>query len=70
MKFWQYLVLPITKKTLLEGFEERVNPHDPIASPKGWHGEDSTTTSYVQFFPLTLTVLHPYLQRQQPVQFL
>ncbi|KAJ7210611.1 Fungalysin metallopeptidase-domain-containing protein [Mycena rebaudengoi] len=40
-----YLVLPITKKTLLEGFEERVNPHDPIASPKGWHGEDSTTTS-------------------------
>ncbi|KAJ7233645.1 Fungalysin metallopeptidase-domain-containing protein [Mycena rebaudengoi] len=40
-----YLVLSITKKTLLEGFEERVNPHDPIASPKGWHGEDSATTS-------------------------
>ncbi|KAG6852549.1 hypothetical protein C0991_010991, partial [Blastosporella zonata] len=37
-----YLVLPITKEILTQGFETVVDPQDPLASPKGWHTVGST----------------------------
>ncbi|KAJ7663453.1 Fungalysin metallopeptidase-domain-containing protein [Mycena rosella] len=40
-----YLVLPITKETLLEGFETVVDPADPLASPDGWHSDGTTNTT-------------------------
>ncbi|KAJ7282429.1 Fungalysin metallopeptidase-domain-containing protein [Mycena rebaudengoi] len=43
-----YLVLPIMKETVPEGFEERIDPQDLVASPNGWHttaDENSTFTS-------------------------
>ncbi|KAJ7642499.1 Fungalysin metallopeptidase-domain-containing protein [Mycena polygramma] len=43
-----YLVLPITKEVLTQGFETLVDPEDLDASPKGWHWtgtKDSTTTT-------------------------
>ncbi|KAJ7918189.1 Fungalysin metallopeptidase-domain-containing protein [Mycena leptocephala] len=43
-----YLVLPITKEILTEGFETLVDPENLNASPKGWHWtgtKDSTTTT-------------------------
>ncbi|KAF9460264.1 Fungalysin metallopeptidase-domain-containing protein [Collybia nuda] len=32
-----YLVLPITKQNLTQGFETLTNPYDAISSPNGWH---------------------------------
>ncbi|KAJ6556321.1 Fungalysin metallopeptidase-domain-containing protein [Mycena capillaripes] len=40
-----YHVLPITKETLLQGFEDVVDPADPLASPDGWHSDGTTTTT-------------------------
>ncbi|KAJ6571056.1 Fungalysin metallopeptidase-domain-containing protein [Mycena capillaripes] len=43
-----YLVLPITKEVLTQGFETLVDPEDLDASPKGWHWtgtKNSTTTT-------------------------
>ena len=41
----QYRVLPITKETLLEGFENLVDPQNPAASPDGWHSDGTTSTT-------------------------
>ncbi|KAF8168887.1 hypothetical protein BJ912DRAFT_1001011 [Pholiota molesta] len=43
-----YLVLPIQKETLTDGFQTLVDPADAISSPFGWHstgGANSTTTA-------------------------
>ncbi|KAJ7093323.1 Fungalysin metallopeptidase-domain-containing protein [Mycena belliarum] len=40
-----YLVLPITKETILDGFETVVDPADLAASPNGWHSDGTTTTT-------------------------
>ncbi|KAF9486175.1 hypothetical protein BDN70DRAFT_916399 [Pholiota conissans] len=43
-----YLVLPIQKEILTQGFETLVDPADPLSSPFGWHstgGANSTTTA-------------------------
>ncbi|KAF8156585.1 Fungalysin metallopeptidase-domain-containing protein [Crassisporium funariophilum] len=43
-----YLVLPVQKETLLEGFQILTNPFDPLSSPLGWHSNgtvNSTDTS-------------------------
>ncbi|KAK7055769.1 extracellular metallo proteinase mep [Favolaschia claudopus] len=40
-----YRVLPITKETLLEGFEDVVDPADLEASPLGWHSDGTTNTT-------------------------
>ncbi|KAJ7671777.1 Fungalysin metallopeptidase-domain-containing protein [Mycena rosella] len=43
-----YLVLPITKEILTQGFETLIDPQDVEASPQGWHWDgttNSTTTS-------------------------
>ncbi|TBU26937.1 Fungalysin metallopeptidase-domain-containing protein [Dichomitus squalens] len=40
-----YLVLPITKETLLEGFEVLTDPQNPAASPDGWHSDGTTNTT-------------------------
>ncbi|KAJ7161771.1 Fungalysin metallopeptidase-domain-containing protein [Mycena crocata] len=40
-----YLVLPIWKETLLEGFETVVDPADLEASPLGWHSDGTTNTT-------------------------
>ncbi|KAJ7895017.1 Fungalysin metallopeptidase-domain-containing protein [Mycena leptocephala] len=38
-----YHVLPITKETLLQGFEDVVDPADVEASPFGWHSDGTAT---------------------------
>ncbi|KAI0667557.1 Fungalysin metallopeptidase-domain-containing protein [Trametes maxima] len=40
-----YRVLPITKETLLEGFEVLTDPQNLAASPDGWHSDGTTTTT-------------------------
>ncbi|KAJ6563293.1 Fungalysin metallopeptidase-domain-containing protein [Mycena vulgaris] len=40
-----YLVLPITKETLTQGFETVVDPADALASPDGWHSDGTTNTT-------------------------
>ncbi|KAJ7464297.1 Fungalysin metallopeptidase-domain-containing protein [Mycena galericulata] len=40
-----YLVLPITKEILTEGFETVGDPADPLASPDGWHSDGTTNTT-------------------------
>lgn len=40
-----YLVLPITKETPPEGFENLVDPQNLQASPYGWHNTGSGTDS-------------------------
>ncbi|KAI0641703.1 Fungalysin metallopeptidase-domain-containing protein [Trametes meyenii] len=40
-----YRVLPITKETLLEGFEVLTDPQNIAASPNGWHSIDGVTTT-------------------------
>ncbi|KAJ7787664.1 Fungalysin metallopeptidase-domain-containing protein [Mycena olivaceomarginata] len=40
-----YHVLPITKETLLQGFEDVVDPADLKASPDGWHSDGTTNTT-------------------------
>ncbi|RDX50703.1 hypothetical protein OH76DRAFT_1348486 [Lentinus brumalis] len=40
-----YRVLPITKETLVEGFENLVDPQNTVASPDGWHSDGTTTTT-------------------------
>ncbi|KAJ7676842.1 Fungalysin metallopeptidase-domain-containing protein [Mycena polygramma] len=40
-----YHALPITKETLLEGFEDIVDPADVKASPFGWHSDGTTNTT-------------------------
>ncbi|KAL1942280.1 hypothetical protein VTO73DRAFT_6344 [Trametes versicolor] len=40
-----YLVLPITKEILTEGFEVLTDPQNPAASPDGWHSDGTTTTT-------------------------
>ncbi|KAJ6628602.1 Fungalysin metallopeptidase-domain-containing protein [Mycena sp. CBHHK59/15] len=40
-----YLVLPITKEVLTDGFETLVDPEDLIASPDGWHSDGTTNTT-------------------------
>ena len=58
----QYRVLPITKETLLEGFENLVDPQNPAASPDGWHSDGTTTTTTTSYAThLILTSLAPWL---------
>ncbi|EIW51569.1 uncharacterized protein TRAVEDRAFT_176097 [Trametes versicolor FP-101664 SS1] len=40
-----YLVLPITKEVLTQGFQTVVDPQDTTASPNGWHSDGTTTTT-------------------------
>ncbi|KAJ7723080.1 Fungalysin metallopeptidase-domain-containing protein [Mycena metata] len=40
-----YLVLPIHKETILDGFETLVDPEDLKASPLGWHSDGTTNTT-------------------------
>ncbi|KAJ7252047.1 Fungalysin metallopeptidase-domain-containing protein [Mycena rebaudengoi] len=40
-----YLVLPITKEVLTQGFETLTNPQDTIGDPNGWHSDGTTTTT-------------------------
>ncbi|KAI0047320.1 hypothetical protein FA95DRAFT_1268515 [Auriscalpium vulgare] len=40
-----YHVLPISKETLLQGFEDLVDPQDPEASPDGWHSDGTTANT-------------------------
>ncbi|KAJ7155333.1 Fungalysin metallopeptidase-domain-containing protein [Mycena filopes] len=40
-----YLVLPITKEVLTQGFQTLVDPQDTVASPDGWHSDGTTTTT-------------------------
>ncbi|KAF7375384.1 Extracellular metalloproteinase mep [Mycena sanguinolenta] len=40
-----YRVLPITAETLLDGFEDVVDPADLITSPDGWHSDGTTNTT-------------------------
>ncbi|GLB39380.1 putative fungalysin metallopeptidase (M36) [Lyophyllum shimeji] len=40
-----YLVLPITKEILTEGFETLTDPQDTAASPQGWHSTGTTSTT-------------------------
>ncbi|KXN84348.1 Extracellular metalloproteinase NpI [Leucoagaricus sp. SymC.cos] len=37
-----YLVLPIQKQTLTQGFEMLVDPYDSFSSPLGWHSDGTT----------------------------
>ena len=41
----QYRVLPITKETLLEGFETLTDPANTAASPNGWNSDGTTATT-------------------------
>ncbi|KAJ3558085.1 hypothetical protein NM688_g1120 [Phlebia brevispora] len=38
-----YRALPITEQVLTQGFEDIVDPQDPIASPIGWHNDGRST---------------------------
>ncbi|KAJ7592604.1 Fungalysin metallopeptidase-domain-containing protein [Mycena floridula] len=40
-----YLVLPIQKEILTQGFETLTDPQDTAASPNGWHSDGTTTTT-------------------------
>ncbi|KAF9456503.1 Fungalysin metallopeptidase-domain-containing protein [Collybia nuda] len=40
-----YLVLPITKEILTQGFQTLVDPQDMLASPLGWHSSGTTNTT-------------------------
>ncbi|KAF7348902.1 Extracellular metalloproteinase [Mycena venus] len=40
-----YLVLPITKEVLTQGFQTLTDPADTVASPKGWHWTGTTTST-------------------------
>ncbi|KAM5541577.1 hypothetical protein V8D89_004767 [Ganoderma adspersum] len=40
-----YRVLPITKQTILQGFETLVNPQNLAASPCGWHSDCVNNTT-------------------------
>ncbi|KAJ7603881.1 hypothetical protein DFH06DRAFT_1310814 [Mycena polygramma] len=40
-----YHALPITKETLLDGFEDIEDPADVKASPFGWHSDGTTNTT-------------------------
>ncbi|KAF9458835.1 Fungalysin metallopeptidase-domain-containing protein [Collybia nuda] len=40
-----YLVLPITKEILTQGFETLTDPQDTVASPQGWHSTGTTSTT-------------------------
>ncbi|KAJ7116251.1 Fungalysin metallopeptidase-domain-containing protein [Mycena crocata] len=40
-----YLVLPLEKQTLLQGFETVVDPADLESSPLGWHADGTTNTT-------------------------
>ncbi|PSS15399.1 hypothetical protein PHLCEN_2v3275 [Hermanssonia centrifuga] len=40
-----YLVLPITKQILTQGFEDLVDPYDIEASPLGWHNDGKTLSN-------------------------
>ncbi|KAF5346158.1 hypothetical protein D9758_009961 [Tetrapyrgos nigripes] len=40
-----YLVLPITKETLTQGFETLTDPQNTASSPQGWHSTGTTTTT-------------------------
>ncbi|KAJ7093265.1 Fungalysin metallopeptidase-domain-containing protein [Mycena belliarum] len=40
-----YLVLPLTKEVLTQGFETLTDPQDLTASPNGWHSDGTTTTT-------------------------
>ncbi|KAJ7895239.1 Fungalysin metallopeptidase-domain-containing protein [Mycena olivaceomarginata] len=40
-----YLVLPIQKEILTQGFQTLVDPQDTLASPDGWHSDGTTTTT-------------------------
>jgi extracellular elastinolytic metalloproteinase len=41
---FQFLVLPIQKETLLEGFETLQDPADLTVLPNGWDNDGSVTT--------------------------
>ncbi|KAH9887360.1 Fungalysin metallopeptidase-domain-containing protein [Cubamyces lactineus] len=40
-----YLVLPIYKEILTQGFQTLTDPQDTTASPKGWHSDGTTSTT-------------------------
>ncbi|KAI9453869.1 Fungalysin metallopeptidase-domain-containing protein [Lactarius psammicola] len=40
-----YLVLPINKEVLTQGFETLTDPQDLTASPLGWHNDGTTSTT-------------------------
>ncbi|CDO72836.1 hypothetical protein BN946_scf185002.g21 [Trametes cinnabarina] len=40
-----YLVLPIFKEILTQGFQTLVDPQDTTSSPDGWHSDGTTTTT-------------------------
>ncbi|KAK6980981.1 extracellular metallo proteinase mep [Favolaschia claudopus] len=40
-----YLVLPIQKEILTQGFETLTNPQDTVGGPDGWHSDGTTTTT-------------------------
>ncbi|KAI0363435.1 hypothetical protein BV20DRAFT_958322 [Pilatotrama ljubarskyi] len=40
-----YLVLPIWKETLTQGFQTLTDPQDTTASPQGWHSDGTTSTT-------------------------
>ncbi|KAF8156582.1 Fungalysin metallopeptidase-domain-containing protein [Crassisporium funariophilum] len=47
-----YLVLPIQKQTLLEGFQSLTDPQDVVSSPLGWHSNgtvNSTGNNIISF---------------------
>jgi hypothetical protein len=41
----QYLVLPMQKETLVDGFETLTDPADLLASPLGWHNTGTVNTT-------------------------
>ncbi|KAJ7110217.1 Fungalysin metallopeptidase-domain-containing protein [Mycena crocata] len=40
-----YLVLPLTKEILTQGFQTLVDPQDTAGDPNGWHSDGTTTTT-------------------------
>ncbi|KAI0654826.1 Fungalysin metallopeptidase-domain-containing protein [Cubamyces menziesii] len=40
-----YLVLPIYKEILTQGFQTLTDPQDTTASPQGWHSDGTTSTT-------------------------
>ena len=53
----QYRVLPITKETIPEGFENLTDPQNPAASPNGWHSDGTTTTTTTACVPPSSSVV-------------
>jgi len=45
--FTQYLVLPIQKQVLTQGFEILKDPFDSFSSPLGWHSDGKLNYTWV-----------------------